>query len=266
MTGPYYSHDGIEIWHADVRDMIDVGPVACVVTSPPYNVGIEYDTHDDRMPWADYQKLAASCAQLLASNLIDGGRCWLNVVPAVPVAPIAAGWHSGRGGNPRVNLLRLWSNVLEDAGLAPWDCVAWTTPGRERSGTAWGSWQSPAGPNLRGDWEAILLHYRTSWTRPTPEAFTGWKDNEGGWIHLTTNRWKMTPETRNGHPTPYPLALPLRAIRLSTWPGEVVFDPFAGTGTTLAAAKQLGRKAVGVEVSERYCELAARRLDQGVLF
>jgi site-specific DNA-methyltransferase (adenine-specific) len=69
-----------------------------------------------------------------------------------------------------------------------------------------------------------------------------------------------------GHPAPFPVELARRCIRLSTWPGEVVLDPFAGTGTTLLAARQLGRRATGVEVSEAYCfeivdRLAQRSLD-----
>ena len=66
-----------------------------------------------------------------------------------------------------------------------------------------------------------------------------------------------------GHPAPFPVELARRCIRLSTWPGEVVLDPFAGTGTTLVAARQLGRRAIGIEASEAYCAQAVDRLAQG---
>ena len=90
----------------------------------------------------------------------------------------------------------------------------------------------------------------------------------GGWTSLVSNVWKMQPEARGpgDHPAPYPEELAMRAIRLSTWPGETVLDPFMGSGTTLMAARALGRKAIGIELSERYCEIAASRLAQGDLF
>jgi site-specific DNA-methyltransferase (adenine-specific) len=65
------------------------------------------------------------------------------------------------------------------------------------------------------------------------------------------------------HPAPFPVELAQRCIRLSTWPREVVLDPFAGTGTTLVAARQLGRRAIGIEASEAYCAHAVGRLAQG---
>ena len=72
-----------------------------------------------------------------------------------------------------------------------------------------------------------------------------WRDENGGWPALVSNVWRMQPEQRNGQPAPFPIDLPTRAIRLSTWPGETVFDPFCGGGSTLRAAKDLGRKRSG---------------------
>lgn len=75
--------------------------------------------------------------------------------------------------------------------------------------------------------------------------------------------WYVPQKPDKEHPAPFPIALPLCAME-TTKPGLVI-DPFAGTGTTLQAAKQLGRDAVGIEIEERYCELAARRLEEEVL-
>jgi site-specific DNA-methyltransferase (adenine-specific) len=84
---------------------------------------------------------------------------------------------------------------------------------------------------------------------------------------LCSTVWPLAVASREpgGHPAPFPLELARRCIRLSTWPGEVVLDPFAGTGTTLLAARQLGRRAIGVERSESYCAQAVDRLAQGAL-
>jgi modification methylase len=76
--------------------------------------------------------------------------------------------------------------------------------------------------------------------------------------------WEVWPEADDrGHPCPFPLKLPTLAIGATD--AELVCDPFVGTGTTLRAAKDLGRRAIGIEVEERYCEIAAKRLAQEVL-
>lgn len=77
-------------------------------------------------------------------------------------------------------------------------------------------------------------------------------------------QWNNATE-ENGHPCPKPLPIMQWLVGRVSRPGETVFDPFAGSGTTLLAAKNLGRKAIGVEIEERYCEIAVRRLAQGVL-
>lgn len=264
---PYYSDDSVTIYHGDCRDSWSVPSksVACVVFSPPYNVDIDYDGHDDVMPWDEYRDLAVVSSLRSHHVLIDGGRCWVNVTPVVPVAPIEAGDHSGRGVNPRVSLIGIWTTALERADLGIWDYVTWPTP--RGPSCAWGSWESPSGPNMRGEWETIIAAHRGPWAREHPAEFKGWKDTIGGWIELTTNVWKMSPQNRTegGHPAPFPESLPARCIRLSTFPGETVLDPFMGSGSTLVAARALGRKSIGIEQSERYCEQAAKRLAQDVL-
>lgn len=75
--------------------------------------------------------------------------------------------------------------------------------------------------------------------------------------------WRIPPETGTEHPAPFPLALASRAI--NTTPPGLVVDPFMGSGTTLRAAKDAGRRCIGIERNERFCEIAARRLSQEVL-
>jgi DNA modification methylase len=261
----YWADDQVAILHADCREVSDLPAVACVVTSPPYNVGLDYDAHDDALDWDAYRALAEGSALTMARALVHGGRCWVNVVPVVPAEQVVGRVHSGYTAARRVNLLGLWSSALDEAGLSLWDIVSWATPGRG-PGTAWGSWQTPSAPNLRGEWEAVLAYCKGCWARETPAwVQKGWQDGLGNWPNLVTNVWRLQPVAPNGHPAPFPVELASRAIRLSTWPGEVVLDPFMGTGSTLVAARALGRRAVGIEISERYCALAVERLAQGVL-
>lgn len=269
---PYWSGDGIDLYHGDARDMWPGGPgeAHCVVFSPPYNVGLDYeDIASDAMPWSEYRDLADWVSTNTEVALAESGRVWCNVVPSVPVEPLEAGDHSGRGTASRVDLLRLWGFALEGHGIDYRDTIAWLSHNRAPA-TAWGSWQSPSGPNLRGNWEAIWVGSRGPWARPMPEERKGWQDRDGLWESLTLNTWTIPTQKRGGelgeHPAPFPIELARRCIRLSTFPGELVIDPFVGTGTTLLAARQLGRRAIGIELSERSCEIAANRLAQGDLF
>jgi site-specific DNA-methyltransferase (adenine-specific) len=194
---------------------------------------------------------------VIAGALVPGGRAWLNTAVSVPDAG------PGSVGKARVMLAHRWASALEVAGLGLVDQVAWCSA--RGAGTAWGSWASPAAPNLRGDYEAITVACRGSWGRTPPDGLERWRDELGSWPGMCSTVWNITPAARvpGGHPAPFPVELARRCIRLSTWPGEVVLDPFAGTGTTLVAARQLGRRAIGIEASEAYCAQAVERLAQG---
>jgi site-specific DNA-methyltransferase (adenine-specific) len=255
---PFYDEDGITLYCADARDVELCELAAAVVASPPYNVGVSYDGDDqgDALAWDDYRALAAEAAGLMARALVSGGRAWVNTAVSVPA-------DDGRR-KRRVMLGHLWATALETAGLDLVDQVAWQSA--RGAGTAWGSWQSPAGPNLRGDYEVLTVACRDRWERRPPSAGADrWRDTLGDWPALCSTVWQITPARRDGHPAPMPVEVARRAIRLSTWPGEVVLDPFAGSGTTLLAARQLGRRAVGIERSEAYCALVVERLSQRAL-
>jgi site-specific DNA-methyltransferase (adenine-specific) len=255
---PFYADDHTTLYCGDVRDpalaaVLD-GQAAAVVTSPPYNVGLAYDGVSDVLAWPDYWSLATEAAALIWRALVPGGRAWVNTAVSVP-AP-------ADGGKARVMLAHRWAATFEAAGLDLVDQVAWCST--RGAGTAWGSWASPAAPNLRGDYEAITVACRDGWERPAPAGLDEWRDRVGGWPGLCSTVWNLAPAARTpgGHPAPFPVELARRCIRLSTWPGEAVLDPFAGTGTTLVAARQLGRRAVGVEASETYCFEILDRLAQ----
>ncbi|MDA8400904.1 MAG: site-specific DNA-methyltransferase [Actinomycetota bacterium] len=211
-------------------DVSDIGEAACVVTSPPYNVGVGYDTCDDALPDSSYRELAEVATRLMADTLgTTDGRAWVNV---------------------GVARLHLWLDALASADLAEHNVVCWDY-GIATSETAWGSWQSPSAPHLRHGWEPVICATAGRWARSAPEGMRAFRDGLGAWPVLCRDIWRIPPgaSTRSEHPAVMPAALATRCIRLSTWPAEVVLDPFAGSGTTLVAAKALGRRAVGVEAS-----------------
>lgn len=253
---PYFDDGAMTIWHADARALpLDDESVDCIVTSPPYNVGMDYEGVDDSKPWDEYREDVQQWCSEMGRVLKPGGRCWVNVVHATN-----EGSDHGRDNGIRKNLLGLWSLALEDSGLHYRDTVAWAK-GVGNQATAWGSYLSPNAPNLRGRWEPILLHFKDHWSRGRTDGQNDLGKDE--WTELTQNVWKITPDgTARWHPAPFPREIVRRCILLSTWPGDVVLDPFMGSATTLEVARDYGRRVIGVDLSERYCERAVSRLAQ----
>jgi len=100
--------------------------------------------------------------------------------------------------------------------------------------------------------EAVAIFSRDAGEWPTPTT-------------TTTDMYSVGPWERAGHPNGKPLWVVVDLILKLSHLTDTVIDPFMGSGTTLRAAKDLGRKAIGIEIEERYCEIAAKRLRQRVL-
>jgi DNA modification methylase len=96
---PFYDDGQVTLFCADLRAVeVPAGSVAAVVTSPPYNVGLDYDATSDALRWSEYWRLAADTATLMAVALGDGGRAWVNTAVSVPLDPDARGPAVGRVG------------------------------------------------------------------------------------------------------------------------------------------------------------------------
>lgn len=244
------SQPKVEMLHGSATDLrslgIEDGSVDCIVTSPPYNVGLDYDGVDDALTLDEYTDLAHGSVLEMARVLKPGGRVWLNVVHATNQLG-----DFGRETGARVNLMAIWEHALAWGRLLYRDVVVWDK-GIGNQATAWGSYLSPNTPNMRGRWEPILVYFKDHWTRARDDGLSLDLD-ASEWMDLTRNVWRIVPDGgQRWHPAPFPAEIPRRAIILSTWPGDLVLDPFAGSGTTLRVAHALGRRAIGVELSESY--------------
>lgn len=224
---PYYDEDGITIYHGDCAELLPSLTGDAVITDPPYGVGVNYGAgYDDTR--VDYWPWMRTVVDLMRE-----------------AAPVVAFSHKVR--------------ALQE--LQGWDWVAaWTKP--FSAGARMGN--SPILPH----WEPIILYgVHTLGTadrdRFTSDVFTFSPQRSGNIRRAFSNRESWAQQDGEHHPVPKPVDL-YRAL-IVAFGGEVTIDPFMGSGTTLRAAKDLGRRAIGIEIEEQYCEIAVQRLAQGVL-
>ncbi|MEW5829029.1 MAG: site-specific DNA-methyltransferase [Chloroflexota bacterium] len=216
--------------------------VALAFTSPPYNVGKDYDGD---MSLEDYLGLIRRVGQEVYRVLKPGGRYVVNI--------------ANLGRKPYIPLHAYFYGVHGQAGFLPMGEIIWQK-GRGASGScAWGSWMSAKAPRLRDLHEYLLVFAKGGFSRPDK----GESDiSSEEFMAATLSIWEIPPESAKkvGHPAPFPVALAERVIRLYSYVGDVVLDPFSGSGTTSLAARGLGRRYVGFDISPEYTALAERRL------
>jgi site-specific DNA-methyltransferase (adenine-specific) len=132
--------------------------------------------------------------------------------------------------------------------------------------TAWGSWRSAANPTFRDVHEYVLVFSKQRYGRCREETTLKPDISSAEFLDATTSVWRIIPESakRIGHPAPFPIELPRRLIRLLSFPGDSVLDPFLGSGTTGVAAVQTGRRFIGYDTSPEYVALAGRRIQSAI--
>ena len=223
--------------------------VQLVVTSPPYNASKAYD---DDLTLDEYLKLLhdvfAECYRVLS----PGGRMVVNV--------------ANLGRKPYIPLSTYINSMMIELGFLMRGEIIWDKSASAGSSCAWGSFQSASNPCLRDIHEYLLVFSKGDYKLPRSkkERAEGRIDTieKRDFIEQTKSIWRFATEraSRVNHPAPFPVELPRRCIEMYTFAGDVVFDPFNGSGTTCVAAKQSGRVFVGMDLSEEYCAIADERI------
>jgi len=223
-------------------DDIPDNSVALAFTSPPYNVGKDYD---DDMGLQEYLKLIGDVAQEVHRVLRPGGRYVVNI--------------ANLGRKPYIPLHSLFWKLHMELGFLTMGEIIWQKGRGASNSCAWGSWKSAKSPRLRDIHEYLLVFAKQSFSRPDKGESTIERDE---FMAATLSIWEIPPESarRVGHPAPFPIALAERVINLYSYLDDVVLDPFAGAGTTCVAAKKNGRYYVGYDISQEYCALSEQRL------
>ena len=249
----------------DARRMVEVpsNSVALVVTSPPYFAGKEYeeDMGKGHVP-ASYQAYLHGLEEVFAEcvrTLEPGGRLAVNV--------------ANLGRRPYRSLSGDVIRIFERLGLLLRGEVVWVKARGASGSTAWGTFQRPTNPVLRDLSERIVLASKGRFDRAVsmreraeqdrPHVSDIWRDE---FMEATTDIWEIPSEsaTRVNHPAPFPVELPRRLIELFTYRGDLVLDPFMGSGSTAVAAVQSGRHYVGYEIDPEYHARAVERVEAEV--
>ena len=222
--------------------------VHLMVTSPPYNVGKEYDSN---MPMGEFLDFLKKVWAEVHRVLVPGGRACINV--------------ANLGRKPYIPLHTFIIEDMTELGFLMRGEVIWDKAASASSSTAWGSWQSASNPTLRDVHEYILVFSKGNFRRDRLEARKDTITREE-FLEFTKSVWAFPTESARkiGHPAPFPMELPYRCIQLYTFSNEVVLDPFIGSGQTALAALKAGRHFVGYELNEEYLNLAKKRIDERV--
>jgi DNA modification methylase len=233
------------IYHHSSEEMSELPDhsIHLMITSPPYNARKEYD---EDLTLAEYQAMLRRVFLETYRVLVTGGRACINI--------------ANLGRKPYIPLHAMIIQEMIQIGFLMRGEIIWNKASSASTSTAWGSWLSAANPVLRDIHEYILVFCKESFSRSTDGKDSTIEKDE--FLEWTKSVWTFpTISARKvGHPAPFPEELPRRLIALYSLKGDVVLDPFCGSGTTCIAATQLGREYIGYEVNPAYVELAEDRL------
>lgn len=241
-----WRHKDLVIYNKDfLKSPQDANSVDLIVTSPPYNVGIEYGDYKDATPYSEYLTFSKDWLTEVFRVLKDDGRMCLNI-------PL----DKNKGGNKSVGADL--TVIAKRVGFKYHSTIIWNEGNISRR-TAWGSYLSASAPYVIAPVELIVILYKEHWKKRIRGVSDTTKQEFMNW---TNGLWTFTGESKKrvGHPAPFPIELPRRCIKLFSFVGDTILDPFLGSGTTLIACHMLKRKGIGFEIDSRYFDLSVKRI------
>ena len=268
-----------KIHNIDCVEGMKLLPESCidlVVTSCPYNVGIQYDTHKDDEPMDQYFNWCRTWLSEIYRTLKDDGRIALNIPYEVNVRE--------RGG--RVFIASEFWQIMKEIGFGFFGIVDLEEDSPHRSKTtAWGSWLSPSAPYIYNPKECVILAYKKEYKK-IEKGVSSWdyteelvevegkngepstmknkkiysQEDKKEFMELVFGQWKYFADTKSLTKATFSLDIPIKAIKILSYKNDLVLDCFSGSGTTAMAAKKLGRNYIGFELSPNYTEISRIRL------
>jgi len=228
----------------DMEELPDCS-VHLMVTSPPYNAGKEYD---EDMSLEEYLGFLKRVWQEVYRVLVPGGRACVNI--------------ANLGRKPYIPLHAFIIRDMLDLGFLMRGEIIWNKAESASPSTAWGSWKSAANPTLRDVHEYILVFSKESFGRPARGKLSSISREE--FLQYTRSVWEFPAVSARqvGHPAPFPVELPRRLILLYTFEGELLLDPFMGSGQAAIAAIATGRHYVGYEINREYLDMSNKRIEE----
>jgi DNA modification methylase len=222
-----------------------------VFTSPPYNFGLEYAQTQDDHAWNMYFDKLFSVFNECIRVLKYGGRIIVNVQPLY---------------SDYIPTHHLISNYFIQKKLIWKTEIIWEKNNYSAKFSSWGSWKSPSSPYLKGTWEYLEVFCKGSLKKEgNKEDIDITEEEFKEWVNA---KWSIAPERnmqKYGHPAMFPEELAKRVIKLFSYKNDIILDPFNGAGTTSYVAKILQRRFLGIDISEKYCEVARQRIEQILL-
>jgi DNA modification methylase len=251
-----------EIVVGDARDMGEIADnsIGFVVTSPPYFAGKSYEEAlgEGGVPanYIEYLEMLEAVFAECVRVLEPGGRLAVNV--------------ANLGRKPYRSLSADVITILQDRlRLLLRGEIVWVKARAASGNCAWGSFQRPSNPTLRDLSERVIVASKGRFDRAIDakrRAKQGLASSSSltrdEFMEATLDVWEIAPESakRVGHPAPFPVELPERLLHLYTYVGDVVLDPFMGSGSTGVAAVRTGRHYVGYELDDEFAAVARKRI------